>query len=154
MKKDKATDSLVKKHLEAQRVEENGKPHQFRHKKSLPLPKSPRSEKRLSKVSLTPKEKTKISFVQNHCTPNPRYPMLYLEALKNRKIANDGVRELLIAKRNLQQSTFEMQKWIHSQINRKISLLNEEAEPYYNLVEKREERHFQMDRIIKYLSSF
>ena len=130
------------------------KAHKFQHNKPLPLPKAPSSAKPLKKAQVIPQKKRDASFEQLHCIPNQKYPLIYLEALKQRHIASTGAKERWIATRNLKLISLQMQQWIYAKLHHQVRPANQEENTFHQLIEKREERHFQIDRIIKYLSHF
>jgi len=131
------------------------KAHQFKYNKSFPLPKGPIKGKSLKSAHVTAKNKENTSFEQMHCIPNQKYPLIYLEALKQRHIASDGAKERWIATKNLKLISLQMQQWIYAKLHHQVHPKNQkEVESFHQLLEKREERHFQIDRIIKYLSNF
>ena len=154
MKKKSDADRVAMELLGASPDPPVSKTHQFKHKKPVPLPKSPQAAKPITRAHVVLQKKINVSFEQKHCIPNQKYPLIYLEALKQRHIANDGVKERWIATRNLKLISLQMQQWIYSKLDHQIRPENQEDPTFHQLIEKREERHFQIDRIIKYLSSF
>lgn len=85
---------------------------------------------------------------QMHCSQNQKYPLFFIENLQTRKVQNLTLKEHFIAARNLKLLSFQMQNWMH----KKVKILGKETQEFYDLMQKREERHFQIDRIIRYLS--
>lgn len=108
---------------------------------------SPRS---LKKANILSSQKGKIHLEQFHCTINQNYPLSFIKKLGN--IKSIHYKEKLIAMRNLKNFSHEMQKWIYAHIPQDVKIFKEGEDPWHDLQAKREERHFQIDRIIKYLS--
>lgn len=153
--KKRDADQVVQDLLGSASTPSSSKPRQFKYNKSFPLPRGPVNGKSLKRTHIIPQKKREPSFEQKHCIPNQNYPLIYLEALKQRHIANDGVKERWIATRNLKLISLQMQQWIYAKLHHQVQLKNQKGEEsFHQLIEKREERHFQIDRIIKYLSDF
>lgn len=133
------------------------KNHQYKKTLSLPtnihalsLKEKKNSSKQWKKTNILSSNKEKISLEQLYCTSNQNYPLFFLK--KMGKITSLQCKEKLIAMRNLKTLTYEMQKWIHTHITKEVKVFEEEEKQWRDLLDKREERHFQIDRIIKYLS--
>lgn len=93
----------------------------------------------------------KPSPEQMHCTQNQNYPLFFIEKAENlrrKKVSNIKFKERFIAARNFKRLSQMMQHWMHHEVR----VLDNTADEFYNLLQKREERHFQLDRIIRYLS--
>ncbi|NGX37084.1 MAG: hypothetical protein K1000chlam2_00234 [Chlamydiae bacterium] len=138
--------------------------HDYQHHKTplvpegidkIPLGTNNKTKKKLRKANVIPQKSRKSPFEQLHCTQNQNYPLFFIEkaeALRMRKVKNFRVKEHLIATRNIKRLSNEMQKWIYFQIHQDIKIVKENPVEFYHLLEKREERHFQIDRMIKLLS--
>ncbi|NGX40033.1 MAG: hypothetical protein KR126chlam1_01373 [Chlamydiae bacterium] len=93
---------------------------------------------------------------QLQCTANQKSPLFFIEkaeAFRAKTIQNFKYKEQIIAKRGIKKLSLEMQRWIYMTIHHEFKVLGKDAEEFYQLIERREERHFQIDRIIKYLSN-
>ena len=154
MKDERETDQLFHQLLKSTDSSGPTAPHNFQVRKPIPRPKSTAQSKELKGTTVVPQKRKEVSFEQKYCIPNQNYPLIHLEALKRRQFTNAGAKERWIATRNLRHLSYEMQKWICAQLHHKIKLLGRDKSSFYHLVERREERHFQIDRIIKYLSHF
>lgn len=108
------------------------------------------SSRKLKKAHVLSGKEGKIPLEQLFCSINQNYPLFFLK--KMGKIKSLPYKEKLIAIRNLKNFTHEMQKWICANIQQEVKVYKEKEESWRDLLEKREERHFQIDRIIKYLS--
>lgn len=140
--------------------------HKYKKEKAPPVPSG------LDQLSFAPvgKLKTKpmgqaeiipqkISFSaleQLHCSACQNYPLSFLEkweALQKRSIKNCPFKEQLIATRNLKKLSLEMQQWIYSQVEGgRVKAFEDSSMELEQLIEKREERHFRIDRILQYLT--
>ena len=136
----------------------SNKRHDYQQRKSLAIPSSisPKgkhvSKRSFGKAQVILQKTPKSTLEQMHCTPNQKYPLFLLEAFQQRKIENIHFKELLIATRNLKQLSHEMQRWMHAHCHQEIKVIKDEPIEFYDLLERREERHFRIDRIIRYLS--
>lgn len=89
------------------------------------------------------------------CSINRNYLFFnvqYSKTLKKRKIINKDAKEKLIAIQKMKIFSHEMQQWICKELGNRVSIEDEPIE-FYDLLQKREERHFQIDRVIRYLST-
>lgn len=143
-------------------AEKSAKSHDYRLEQSPPLlqgiegitlnPSMP-TKRRLAKATVV---EGKVPLEQLYCSANQNYPLDIIEkteALQLRKVKSVRVKERFIAARELKKLSHEMQQWIYSQVHQKVEVLGKDHVDFYTLLEKREERHFQIDRIIKYLSN-
>lgn len=165
MKKSKNAADRVKNLLkEASYKQIRERHHDYIHEKTTPLPagiqsisvrKVEEGKRRLGKAKVIPQKSSKFSLEQLHCTYNQNYPLFFIEkaeAFQMKNIQNLKVKERMIATRNIKKLSLEIQKWIYSQVHQEVTVLREDTLEFCNLLERREERHYQFDRIIKYLS--
>lgn len=174
-KKSKSSESLKrvskllddhKKSIEDPSSPKKEKPHTYQLEQPPPLPhgidqlslqdnwKAP-SKRPLGNIKVIPQSPHSITLEQMHCSVNQNYPLFFIEkseAFHLKKVKNFKTKERLIAARNIKKLSLEMQQWIYSQIYRDVKVLGKDPVEFCDLIEKREERHFRIDRIIKYLS--
>lgn len=141
-------------------IEKTKKKRAYQEEKSPPIPSSlervslqstKKSNRSLGKAKIIPQKLPKVALEQMHCTHNQNYPLFFIEkaeALHVRRIRNVKVKERFIAARNLKNLSYQMQVWMHKE----VKILGKDSQEFYDLLRKREERHFQIDRIIRYLS--
>lgn len=108
------------------------------------------SSKKLNKAHILSSPGAKVPLEQLYCTVNQNYPLFSLN--KTGKFKSLNSKEKLIAMRNLKNIAYEMQRWFYAQIKSVKVFKEGEEEEWCDLQQKHEERHFQIDRIIKYLS--
>ena len=121
----------------------------------IPLGINSKTKKKLQKTKVIPQKSCKYPLEQLYCTQNQNYPLFFIEkseAFRMRKVKSFRVKEHLIATRNIKRLSNEMQKWIYSQIHQDIKVVKKDPVEFYRLLERREERHYQIDRMIKLLS--
>jgi len=142
-----------KEFLERQ-IQKKEKSHAYAKRKPLPIFSfGEKNSQRKISAKIDSQQSLKPAIEQMHCSANQNYPLFFLHSLHRKKIENFKFKEQLIATRNLRKLSHEMQQWIYFKAHHKIRLFEKEPIEFYDLLEKREERHFQIDRIIKYLSS-
>lgn len=154
-------DFLVKKRksLLSKQDLSKGKARNFEHEVNTLLPPFPQN----STPSPKPNRETKVieetipRFAQDqlHCSANQSYPLFFLEkldALQSKRIKTFRIKERLIVIRNLKQISHDMQKWISTKVTQNVKVLGQESIELHQMMERREERHFRIDRIIRYLA--
>ena len=162
MEKSQTTDEFAKKIIveSGSSPKKRQKKHAYLHEKTTPIPGgikniSKKSKERLKKATIIPQKTPALALEQIHCNTNQNYPLFYIqksEAFLIKKFRNVNIKERWVAARKIKKLSHEMQQWIHSHVYRKINVIEKNPIEFYELLEKREERHFQIDRIIKYLS--
>ncbi|NGX48153.1 MAG: hypothetical protein K1000chlam3_01543 [Chlamydiae bacterium] len=163
MKKNDSTHLRIKTLISKavkEEIEKTKKSRTYKTEKTTPIPpgidtisvKNTKKKGRpLGKAKVILQKNQKSTFEQMHCTQNQNYPLFFIEKaerLRMRKVRNVKVKERLIVARNLKKLSHQMQQWMHQEIR----VLGEDSQEFYELLERREERHFQIDRIIRYLS--
>lgn len=156
MEENDTSEKRIKEILaQAAKTEIEKKERAYKEKKGLLIsqslkkisPKQESKKKRsLGRAKITLQKKPLLE--QMHCSQNQKYPLFFIENLQTRKVQNLTLKEHFIAARNLKLLSFQMQNWMH----KKVKILGKETQEFYDLMQKREERHFQIDRIIRYLS--
>lgn len=152
MEKSKLTADQLKKLLET--PNKKGKKHAYKHKKATKMPAAvdPSTRRKMGKAKVILQKSPRSHLEQIHCTVNQSYPLFFLEKLQTKKIKSLEAKERLIALQNIRRLTHLMQQWINVQLHQDVKVCQDKPIEFYNLMEKREERHFSIDRIIKYLS--
>lgn len=155
MEKNKFSPERVKKMLNhpSSAIEKKGQMRNYKHKKNPPTPitsKESSSKKPLGKAKVILQKASKSHLEQMKCSHNQNYPLFFLE--KSKKIKNFKVKERLIALQNIRKLSHQMQQWIYSKMHQDVKVCQNEPIEFYQMIEKREERHFRIDRIIRYLS--
>lgn len=158
MQENETSERRIKEILaQAAKVKVEKKDRAFKEKKTQSISTnlrniSPRQDKRRKRVlgmaKIIRQKTATATLEQMHCSHNQKYPLLFIEAMHMRKVQNITVKEHFIAARNLKLLTLQMQNWVH----KKVKILGKGTQEFYDLIQKREERHFQIDRIIRYLS--
>jgi len=148
-------------------VSKNAKKYSFKREESPPLPsgldqisiRDPKEEsghRKIGKAQVIVQKAPKSAMEQVHCTTCQNYPLFFIEkseAMQKKKIKSVSAKEQFIATRNMKKLSIEMQQWIYSEVERnRVKILKEDPAELHDLIEKREERHFRIDRIIQYLS--
>ena len=124
------------------------------------------SSKTANKKSFYQHFESSYSIAQNHlCSLNQRYPLLlhFDKGLNQRKIKNLQQKEELIASKNFKKIARQTQDWMYSQFQHQVKVIKEDEEAkskeenssqvnWEELVNSKEERQFQINRVIKYLS--
>lgn len=159
MEKKGPTQSRIKELLsEASKVEKT-KDRDYQREDASPIP-SGMEDVAITKMETSDRELGKANIVlqkgskppeQMNCNQNQNYPLFFIEKadlLRKKMIKNLSFKERFIAARNLKKLSHEMQQWIHKE----VQVQKEDNQEFYDLLQKREERHFQIDRIIRYLS--
>lgn len=166
MKKEKSSAHRVKQLISKARSESplENKQRNYRHERSAPIPKgidgisfskSSENKRKIAGAKVILQKSSKKTLEQLHCTHNQNYPLFFIEkaeALQMKHIENLRVKERIIAARSIKILSMEIQKWIYAHVHQKVKIIDDDALEFCNLLEKREERHFRIDRIIKYLS--
>ncbi|NGX59789.1 MAG: hypothetical protein KR126chlam3_00946 [Chlamydiae bacterium] len=163
MKKNESAHLRIKKLISKTakgEIDKQKKEHSYKKEESPPLPSgienisvrdTPKRRRPLGKAKVILQKPSKSVLEQLYCTQNQNYPLFFIEkaeALQMRKVRNVKVKERFIATRSLKKLSHSMQQWMHKE----VSILGENSEEFYELIQRREERHFQIDRIIRYLS--
>ncbi len=159
MEKKGSTQSRIKELLsEASKVEKT-KDRDYQREDPHPIPKG-MEEVSVTKMEASDRKLGKANVVlqkgskppeQINCNQNQNYPLFFIEKadlLRRKMVKNISFKERFIAARNLKKLSHEMQQWIYKE----VQVQKEENREFYDLLQKREERHFQIDRIIRYLS--
>lgn len=145
-------------------INKKGKTHSYKHKKTprihacigaLPIKKNSESKKKLGKANIILQKGPKSHLEQLNCSANQNYPLFFIEKAEElllKKVENYKVKERLIALQNFRRLAYEMQKCISAKIHQEVKMSQKEKVDFYDLLDKREERHFRMDRIIRYLA--
>ena len=166
MEKKKSAEQIAKEvisHTEQGRRGAKGKKHAYQHEKTLYVPEEyhrsvlcePLTSRKIGKAKIIPQKSRKAPLEQIHCSANQNYPLYFIEkseAFLKRNVQTVKTKERWVATRSIKRLSHEMQKWISSQFQHKIQVSNKDPIELYHLLERREERHYQIDRIIKYLS--
>lgn len=151
--------ALISKAAKAE-IEKAKKDRSYKQEKTTPIPQgidnisvqnTKKKVRPLGKAKVILQKNRKSALEQMHCTQNQNYPLFFIEkaeSLRMRKVRNVKVKERLIAVRNLKKLSHHMQQWMHQE----VSVLGKNSEEFHELLQRREERHFQIDRIIRYLS--
>jgi hypothetical protein len=106
------------------------------------------------------------SIAQTHlCSLNQRYPLLlhFEKGLNERKIKSLQHKEQLIASKNFKKFARQTQDWMYAQFQHRVKVIKEDVKDAANesdnsqvqweeFLNSKEERHFQINRVIKYLS--
>ncbi len=165
MEKSKLSCDQFKEILDrATTIEKKGKSRTFKHKKTpripacvgkLPIKAPSASKRKFAKAKVILQKGPNSHHEQLHCTANQNYPLFFIEKAEElllKKVENYKVKERLIALQNIRKLAREMQQCIHAQIHQEIKKEQKDPTEFYDLLAKREERHFRIDRIIRYLS--
>jgi len=159
MEKKGATQSHIQELISKAQEIEKSKNREYQKEDANPIPKG-MEEESISKLETSDRQLGKANVVlqkgstppeQMSCNQNQNYPLFFIEKadlLRKKMIKNLSFKERFIAARNLKKLSHEMQQWIHKE----VQVQKEENREFYDLLQKREERHFQIDRIIRYLS--
>jgi len=123
---------------------------------SLKRKQTKKQQRNLENSRISKREKSLLHQELLNCTVNQK-SMLFLvqqlEEFQKRKIKSLKVKERLIALRKIKQLSYKMQKGIFSQMAQDIEQMGKDPKVVEEFAARREERHFQIDRIIKYLSN-
>ncbi len=166
MKKDKSAAHRVQELIShaTPKAPHEKKQRDYKHEETAPIPrgienispsKSSVSNRKMGGVKIIPQKPSKNALEQLHCSQNQNYPLFFIEkaeALQLKNIQSLRVKERIIAGRNIKNVSIEIQKSIYAQVTQDVKIYQDETLEFRNLIENREERHFRMDRIIKYLS--
>jgi len=165
MEKSKISNDQLKVLLDrASTIEKKGKTRSFKHKKTpripacvgkLPIKTPSASKRKIAKAKVILQKGPKSHLEQLHCTANQNYPLYFIEKAEEllmKKVENYKVKERLIALQNIRLLASQMQKCIHAQIHQEIKKEEQGFEEFHDFLAKREERHFRIDRIIRYLA--
>lgn len=118
-------------------------------------PQRERESRRVfSNAKIIPQKEGSLALEQLVCSSNSKYILRYLEThfFHGKTVRAYHVKELLIGMRTIKEFSQQMQRWISAQFCHTVEMTRETPE-FAELIERREERHFQIDRIIRYLSS-
>lgn len=135
----------------------------IKHKKTPRIPacvgklpiKAETSKRTLAQTSVVLQKAPKSHYEQLSCNANQKNPLFLIEKAEElmlKKVENFKVKERLIALQSIRRLAAAMQQCIHAQIRGQIQKESRGTEEFYDLLAKREERHFRLDRIIRYLS--
>lgn len=119
---------------------------------ALPIKSISSTKKKLGKAKIVLQRGPKAPFEQMSCTANQNYPLFFIEKAEElllKKVERYKVKERLIALQNIRRLANQMQQCINIQIH---SQVQKEKSDFYELLKQREERHFRIDRIIRYLA--
>lgn len=102
----------------------------------------------------TPEPKALAVVDQFKCSLSEKTPLFLIDqlaAFQNKSIRNIQVKERLLAARRLKAMSQQMHQWVEKRLNHRVSLTKKEAEwvPHKT---REEERHFLIERVIKYLT--
>lgn len=162
MEKSKISPEQLKKLLETPSKKEE-KARSYKYKKrprvpvcvgNLPIKSEASSKKKLGKAKVVLQKTPKAPFEQLHCNANQNYPLFFIEKAEEllmKKIESYQVKERLVALQNIRRLASQMQQCLNAQIHRQIKTDHHKSE-FYDLLKQREERHFRIDRIIRYLA--
>lgn len=159
MEKKGPTQSRIRELLSKAQEPEKSKNREYQKEELSPIPggmeevtisKLETSDRKLGKANIVLQKGSKPPEQMN-CNQNQNYPLFFIEKadlLRKKMVKNLSFKERFIAARKLKKLSHEMQQWIHKE----VQVQKEENREFYDLLQKREERHFQIDRIIRYLS--
>jgi hypothetical protein len=159
MEKSNLSTEKLKKLLETP-PKKTEKPRSYKYKKTPRVPvcigelpiKNTTAKKRLGKAKIILQKGPKAPFEQLSCTANQNYPLFFIEKAEElllKKVEKYKVKERLIALQNIRRLANQMQQCINTQI---LAQVQKEKSDFYELLKQREERHFRIDRIIRYLA--
>jgi|GEM_PF-2956379 len=130
----------------------------YKQEETMPLPQGidgisfghKKTSKAMPKVVV--QKKKGLNLEQLHCSQNQNSPLFFIEkaeALQLKKVHSVKAKERLIALRNLRRMSHRMQKWMHQE----VKVLGKDSAAFTDLIQRREERLFQIDRTIRYLGN-
>ncbi|MBS0629114.1 MAG: hypothetical protein JSS30_02675 [Verrucomicrobia bacterium] len=164
MEKSKFSSEQLKKLIDTTTtIEKKGKVRSFKHKKPPRVPacvgrlpiKSATSKRKLAKAKVILQKGPKEHLEQLYCSTNQNSLLHFIEKAEElllKKVENVQVKERLIALQNIRKLASQMQRCINSKIHQEIKKDQKGIDEFYDLMAKREERHFRIDRIIRYLA--
>lgn len=160
MEKNKISTEKLKELLETT-PKKAAKSYSYKYKKTprvpvcvgeLPIKNGTATKKKLGKAKIVLQKGPKAPFEQLSCTANQKYPLFFIEKAEElllKKVERYKVKERLIALQNIRRLANQMQQCINAQIHSQVK--NDKSD-FYELLKQREERHFRIDRIIRYLA--
>ncbi|MDN3506415.1 MAG: hypothetical protein P0S96_04220 [Simkaniaceae bacterium] len=161
MKKKNSTNARLKEIIAKaakSEIQKAKKARNYKHEEVTPLSQG------FDSISIQPKKSAKampnvvirkekgLNLEKLHCTQSQNTPLFYIERAESMRLKNVQsikAKERLIALRNIRKMTLQ----IHRKMHQKVQAQGENSEELAQLLHKSEERLFQIDRTIRYLSN-